>query len=241
LAPGEVRSSLAVQNEEGETTGWVEAKRGANEMEETIELATPENSQQNGARHREYPATRSRPRPTVEDTEDEADESAPELTIPNEDPVVIEDYSGLAVTNEQAKKRKRTPTKEGTAQAGRKVPVKLRAEAEPEKMVDKILNQSVEGITVREVLGLSPDLLRGLWGVKRLPALKGTILATRAEEANPAHEKHVRFVTRVEAIGKQLYAYASPTVMGKLEGTRRVKLLIDSGSEMCVMSRRLWR
>ena len=28
--------------------------------------------------------------------------------------------------------------------------------------------------------------------------------------------------------------------MGKLEGARRVKMLIDSGFEMCVMSKRLW-
>ena len=29
-------------------------------------------------------------------------------------------------------------------------------------------------------------------------------------------------------------------VMGKLEGAKRVKMLIDSSSEMCVMSKRLW-
>jgi len=30
-------------------------------------------------------------------------------------------------------------------------------------------------------------------------------------------------------------------VLGKLEGTRKVKMLIDSGSEMCVMSKKLWQ
>ena len=38
---------------------------------------------------------------------------------------------------------------------------------------------------------------------------------------------------------KELYACASPTVMGKIEGKLKVKMLIDSGSEMCVMSRAL--
>ena len=35
---------------------------------------------------------------------------------------------------------------------------------------------------------------------------------------------------------KELYACASPTVTGKIEGKLKVKMLIDSGSEMCVMS-----
>ena len=39
-----------------------------------------------------------------------------------------------------------------------KVPIKLRMEAEPERMVDKILDQPIDRITVRELLGLSPDL-----------------------------------------------------------------------------------
>lgn len=35
---------------------------------------------------------------------------------------------------------------------------------------------------------------------------------------------------------KELYAYAFPTVMGKIDGKLQVKMIIDSGSEMCVMS-----
>ena len=36
---------------------------------------------------------------------------------------------------------------------------------------------------------------------------------------------------------KALYACASPTGLGKIEGKLKVKILIDSGSEICVMSR----
>ena len=65
-------------------------------------------------------------------------------------------------------------------QLGRKVPIKLRAEAQPERMVDKILDQAIEKITVRELLGLLPDLLREIWGIRRLPPLnKTTIPSTR--------------------------------------------------------------
>ena len=39
---------------------------------------------------------------------------------------------------------------------------------------------------------------------------------------------------------KALYVGASLTVMGKIEEKLKVKMLIDSGSEMCVMSRDLY-
>ena len=61
-------------------------------------------------------------------------------------------------------------------QPGRRVPVKLRAEGEPEKMVNKILDQSVERITVRELIGFLPDFLRQRWGAERFPALKGALV-----------------------------------------------------------------
>ena len=37
-------------------------------------------------------------------------------------------------------------------QQGRKVPIKLRAEAQPESMADKILDQAIDKITVQELL-----------------------------------------------------------------------------------------
>ena len=110
-----------------------------------------------------YPGvgTRSRPRPIVEDVEDEDEHR------PAEPPVEIEidlDEPDTPVKETEAGKgiKKRVPRKEGEIQPGRKVPVQLCSEAEPEKMVNKILNQNIDGITVREVLALSPDLLKEL-------------------------------------------------------------------------------
>src|SRR5437588_9347427 len=107
-------------------------------------------------------------------------------------------------------------------------------------MVDKILNQSVDGITVREVLELSPYLLRELWGVKRLPALKGSIPAMTGGDPQEM-EKQVRFSNQIEPIERHLYACASPTVHGRIEGKHKIKMLIDRRSEMCVMSKKLWK
>ena len=68
-------------------------------------------------------------------------------------------------------------------QQGWKVPIKLRAEAQPERLVDKILDRAIDKIAVRELLGLSPDLLRETWGIRRLPLLnKTTIPSTKAAD-----------------------------------------------------------
>ena len=44
-------------------------------------------------------------------------------------------------------------------QQGRKVLLKLRAEAQQEMMVDKFVDQPIDRITVQKLLGLLPDLL----------------------------------------------------------------------------------
>jgi len=162
---------------------------------------------------------------------------------------IVEPANEAQVVQPGKKVRKRALRGEGDIQPARKVPVKLRAEAEPEKMVNKILNHNIDGITVREVLGLSPDLLRKLWGVKRLPALKGgapvpTMSADKTLIGIPGARGDLHLTSsRIErvSIEKHLYACASPMVLGRLEGTRNVKMLIDSGSEMCVMSKKLWQ
>ena len=68
-------------------------------------------------------------------------------------------------------------------QQGRQVPIKLRAEAQPERIVDKILDQAMDKITVRELLGLSLDLLREIWGIRMLtPLNETTIPSTQATD-----------------------------------------------------------
>ena len=140
-------------------------------------------------------------------------------------------------------------------QQGGKVPIKLRAEAQPERIIDKILDQAIDKITVRELLGLSPDLLGEIWGIRRLPPLnKTTIPSTQAVDIGlgatlattswegPENLQGVRVEVRTIRGLKELYACASPTVMGnlKIEVKLKVKMLIDWGSEMCVMSRDMY-
>ena len=153
-------------------------------MEESITLDQGERILRKRQKQNQYPGvgTRSRPRPMVEDVEDE-DELRP-MGAPVEIDIDEPDIPDKDKDTEAGKGSKnRAPRKEGENQSGRKVPVQLRSEAEPEKMVNKILNQNIDRITVREVLGLSPDLLKELWGVKRFLALKGAahVTATRGE------------------------------------------------------------
>ena len=139
-------------------------------------------------------------------------------------------------------------------QQGRKVLIELRAEAQPERMVVKILDQAMDTITVWEWLCLSPDLLRERWRIRRLPPLnKTTIPSTEAEDIGlgatmatisaegPESLQGVRVELRTIRGLKGLYACASPKVMGKIEGKLKVKMLINSGSAMCVMSRDLYK
>lgn len=68
-------------------------------------------------------------------------------------------------------------------QQGRKVPIKLRVEVQPERLFDKILDQVIEKITVRELLGLSPDLLHDSCGIRKLPLLNNrTISCTQVAD-----------------------------------------------------------
>ena len=157
-----------------------------------------------------------------------------------------------------ATKRKKTVAGTRGTSGPRKVPVKLRAEAEPEKMVDKILKQTIDDITIREVLGLSPDLRREIWGIRQFPTVKASIPTTQVAEQAPvecSEEQEVRrFGAAMNAIPpahapkdsaqeamQHLYACASPMVIGKVEDKYRVNMLIDSSSEMCVMSKALWQ
>ena len=64
-------------------------------------------------------------------------------------------------------------------------------------------------------------------------------MATTSTEG-PGNLQGVRVEVRTIRGLKELYAFASPTVMGKIEGKLKVKMLIDSRSEMCVMSRDLY-
>ena len=81
----------------------------------------------------------------------------------------------------QPKKSRRARKRE--VQQGWKLPIKIQVEAQLVMMVDKILDQPIHRITVQELLGLSPDRRREIWGIQRLPPLiKTTIPSTQVAD-----------------------------------------------------------
>ena len=81
---------------------------------------------------------------------------------------------------EQPQPKKTKWARETEVEPGRKVMIKLRADAELERKVNKIPYQLIDRIMVWELIGLSPDLLCEIWGIQRLPPLnKTTILSTQ--------------------------------------------------------------
>ena len=75
LEVGEIRTYLALQDNDGNTTGWVEAKRGADDMEDSITVDAGELLRKKRQKQRHYPGVglRNRPEMTMEDSEDESD------------------------------------------------------------------------------------------------------------------------------------------------------------------------
>ena len=253
LHSGEVRAYGAQESEDGFIQGWVEAKRTAEEMEDSITVAARDAMRKSQAREVSYPHAGGRST-TPEDEEMIVEVSpAPAGTAQNSLEQLAQDNDSESKGEQTQPKRTRKARKTGVQQ-GRKLLIKLRAEAQPERMVDKILDQPLDRMTVRELLGLSPHLLRKIWRIRRKPLLnKTTILSTQAVDIGisatvattrtkgPEDLHRVRFKVRTIRGLKALYACASPTVMGKIEGKRKVIMLIDSGSDMCMMSRHLYQ
>jgi len=76
---GEMRFYAATRDLVGNITGYVEAKRGVDEMEDTIVL-DPEQLWQKKQKHRHYPGVGTRARPErliIEDSSDEGEEEIP--------------------------------------------------------------------------------------------------------------------------------------------------------------------
>lgn len=258
LQPGQVCELVAITDEHGEMPGWIETKPAADDMGDAITLDPSSRLRKRQATEASYPRAGPRPedrptppRPTISFASDDDEE------IPNagEDPEHEEMQETLTaeVSERPVVQEGKRVVSGGAPQGTRRVPVKLRAEAEPEKIVDKILNQTIDDITIREVLGLSPDLLRESWGIRRFPTVKASIPATNVSEQLPIviSDEPEAGVYGVEAAlrapplinqpseneaAQHLYACASPVVLDKVENKYKVKMLIDSGSEMCVMS-----
>jgi len=92
----------------------------------------------------------------------------------------------------------------------------------------RTLDAPVPGVTVRELLSISPDLIQQWFGVKRVPPL----------EAGKEPDSHVYSIKWKEAMRK-LYACASPKCRGRVDDME-FDMLIDSGAELCLMSKEVF-
>ena len=252
LRPGEVRAYVAQESEDGVIQGWVEVKRTAEEMEDSITVAARDAIRKRQAREVSYPQAGGRSE-TLED-EEMIVEVSPEPAGMAQNSLEPQDYADDSESEEEQQQPKKTRKERKTGvQQRQKVPIKLRAEAQLERMVHQILDHPIDRITVRELLGLSPDLLREIRGIPRLPLLnKTTIPSTQVADMGlgatvattsakgPEDLQGVRVAVRTIRGLRELYTCASLTVMGKIKGKLKVKMLIDSGIEMCVLSQDLY-
>ena len=158
LHPGKVRAYVAQESEDGVIKGWVEAKRTAEEMEDSITVAARDAMRKRQAREVSYPLAGGRSE-TPKDEEMIVEVSPEPAGTTQSSPELQDDKNDSKSEEEQPQPKKTRRARKTGVQHGRKVPIKLRAEVQPERMVDKILDQAINKITVRELLGLSPDLL----------------------------------------------------------------------------------
>ena len=175
LRPGKVREYVAQESEDGVIQGWVEANRMAEEMDDSITVAARDAMRKRQARKVSYPHASGR----SETPEDEAMivEVSPEPAGMTQNSLEPQgDPNDSEREEEQPQPKKMRKAKKTRVQQGRKSLIKLRAEGQPESMVDKILDQPIDRITVREMLGLLLDLLRVIWGIRSVTTMVVTEL-----------------------------------------------------------------
>ena len=182
LRPGEVRGYVAQESEDSLIKGWVEVKRAAEDMEDSIMVAARDATWKRQAREVSYPQAGGRSE-TLEDKEMIVEVSPEPMGTTQSSPEPQDDENDSDSEEEQPQPKKTRRGRKTGVQQGWMVPIKLRVEAQLERMVEKILDQAIDRIMVQELLGLSPDLLREIWGIQRLPPLNNmTIPSTQAAD-----------------------------------------------------------
>ena len=114
LEVGEVRPYLALQNVDGNTTGWIETKVGVDDMEESITLDQRERILRKRQKQHQYPGVgmRSRPRPMLEDVEDRDERRPVEIDINQPDTPDNDTEAGKGSKKGGAQKRRRNTTRQ---------------------------------------------------------------------------------------------------------------------------------
>jgi len=95
----------------------------------------------------------------------------------------------------------------------------------------RTLDAPVPGVTVRELLSISPDMIQQWFEVKRVPALKKKPLKKEPDAR--------AYAVKWKEAMRKLYACASPKCKGRIEDIE-FEMLIDSGAELCLMSREVF-
>ena len=130
----------------------MEAKRTAEEMEDSITVAARDAMRKRQAREVSYPQAGRRSE-TLVDKEMIVEVSPEPAGTAQNSPEPHDDENDSESEEEQPLPKKTRKARKTGVQQWRKVPIKLRAKAQPERMVDKILDQPIDRITVRELLG----------------------------------------------------------------------------------------
>ena len=102
----------------------------------------------------------------------------------------------------------------------------LRESVNLDELSKRTLDAPVPGVTVRELLSISPDLIQQWFGIKRVPPL--------GKDKPDAQINSAKWKDSL----KKLYACASPKCKGLIGDTEiKLEMLIDSGAELCLMSK----
>jgi len=102
----------------------------------------------------------------------------------------------------------------------------LRESIDIDELSKRTLDAPVPGVTVRELLSISLDLIQQWFGVKHVPPIK-----------NKEPDAQLNSIKK-EAMRK-LYACASPKCKGRIEEDE-FEMWIDLGAELCLMSRNVF-
>ena len=94
-----------------------------------------------------------------------------------------------------------------------------------DELSKRTLDAPVAGVTVRKLLSISPDLIQQWFGIKRVPPLGKDKPYAQINSA------------KCKDSLKKLYACTSPKCKRLIGDTEiKLKMLIDSGAELCLMS-----
>jgi len=109
----------------------------------------------------------------------------------------------------------------------------LRGTVNIDELTKRTLHAPVPGVTVRDLLSISPEMIQKWFGVKRVPPIKEQ---EAQEEDKP---DAMAFTVRWKEAIRKLYACPSPKCKGRVKETE-FEMLIDSGAELCLMSKEVF-